>query len=91
VAAQVMVQLVQARLGCLRVAKTVAQLAQQVVKPHAGLRVLGQQVAQVGDGVEAVVSVAEVVPWGARIECRLDEPAEEAIEIPVDLFAQAPS
>ena len=43
------------------------------------------------DGVEAVVSVAEVVPWGARIECRLDEPAEEAIEIPVDLFAQAPS
>jgi len=43
------------------------------------------------DGVEAVVSAAEVVPWGARVECRLDEPAEEAIEISVDLFAQAPS
>jgi len=43
------------------------------------------------DGVEAVVSAAEVVPWGARVECRLDEPAEEAIEISVDLFAQSPS
>lgn len=37
------------------------------------------------DAVEAVVSVAEALPWGARIECRLDEPAEEAIEIPVDI------
>jgi hypothetical protein len=42
------------------------------------------------DGVEVVVSAAEILPWGARIECRLDEPAEEAFEIPVDLFASAP-
>jgi hypothetical protein len=42
------------------------------------------------DGVEAVVSAAEILPWGVRIECRLDEPAEEAFEIPVDLFASAP-
>lgn len=42
------------------------------------------------DGVEAVVSAAEILPWGVRIECRLDEPAEEAFEIPVDLFASSP-
>lgn len=39
------------------------------------------------DGVEATVLAAEVLPWGVRVECRLAEPAEEAIEIPVDLVA----
>ncbi len=43
------------------------------------------------DGVEAVVSAAEVLPWGVRVECRLDEPAEEMIEIPVDVVATAPA
>lgn len=43
------------------------------------------------DGVEAVVSAAEVLPWGIRVECRLDEPAEEAIEIPVDVVAHFPA
>ena len=43
------------------------------------------------DGVEAIVSAAEVLPWGVRIECRLDEPAEEMIEIPVDVVATAPA
>ena len=43
------------------------------------------------DGVEAIVSAAEVLPWGARIECRLDEPAEETVEIPVDILAKAPA
>jgi hypothetical protein len=33
---------------------------------------------------------AEVLPWGARIECRLDEPADETILIPVDVYARAP-
>ncbi|MEX0669431.1 MAG: hypothetical protein WD060_03120 [Pirellulales bacterium] len=42
------------------------------------------------DGVEAVVSAAEVLPWGVRVECRLTEPAEEPLEIPVDVFVQAP-
>lgn len=42
------------------------------------------------DGVEAVVTAAEVLPWGVRIECRLSEPAEEPLEIPVDLFAKSP-
>lgn len=42
------------------------------------------------DGVEAIVTAAEIVPWGVRIECRLDEPAEEPVEIPVDVFARSP-
>lgn len=41
------------------------------------------------DGVEAVVTAAEIVPWGVRIECRLDEPADEAVEIPIDVHARA--
>lgn len=41
------------------------------------------------DGVEAVVTAAEVLPWGVRIECRLSEPADEALEIPVDVAVQA--
>jgi len=41
------------------------------------------------DGVEATVSAAEVLPWGVRVECRLAEPAEEPVEIPVDLVALA--
>jgi hypothetical protein len=42
------------------------------------------------DGVDAVVSAAEVLPWGVRVECRLSEPAEEPLEIPVDVFVKAP-
>jgi len=41
------------------------------------------------DGVEAIVTAAEVLPWGVRIECRLMEPAEEPLEIPVDLVIQS--
>jgi hypothetical protein len=39
------------------------------------------------DGIEAVVTAAEVVPWGVRVECRLSEPAEEPLAIPVDILA----
>jgi hypothetical protein len=49
------------------------------------------QVSTAYDGVEAVVSAAEVLPWGVRVECRLAEPAEEPVEIPVDLVAEAPA
>lgn len=38
------------------------------------------------DAIEAIISAAEVLPWGIRVECRLDEPAEETIDIPVDIF-----
>ena len=41
------------------------------------------------DGVEAIVSAAEVLPWGVRVECRLAEPAEEQVQIPVDVVAIA--
>lgn len=41
------------------------------------------------DGVEVTVMAAEVLPWGVRVECRLAEPAEEPLEIPVDLVARA--
>lgn len=41
------------------------------------------------DGVEATVTAAEVLPWGVRVECRLAEPAEEQVQIPVDLVAVA--
>jgi hypothetical protein len=42
------------------------------------------------DDVEAVVAAAEVLPWGIRVECRLDDPADEALEIPIDILAAAP-
>lgn len=41
------------------------------------------------DGVEAVVTAAEVLPWGVRVECRLSEPADEPLEIPVDVSVHA--
>ncbi len=40
------------------------------------------------DGVEAELIVAEALPWGVRLECRLAEPAEEPLEIPVDFEAR---
>jgi len=40
------------------------------------------------DGVEATLTAAEVLPWGVRVECRLAEPADEPVEIPVDLFVR---
>jgi hypothetical protein len=43
------------------------------------------------DGIEAIVSAAEVVPWGVRVECRLSEPAEEPLAIPVDVVARYPA
>jgi hypothetical protein len=39
--------------------------------------------------VEATIVAAEILPWGARIECRLDEPADETILIPIDVIARA--
>jgi len=45
------------------------------------------EVSTAYDGVEVTVSAAEVLPWGVRVECRLAEPAEEPLEIAVDLVA----
>lgn len=41
------------------------------------------------ESVEAAIVAAEILPWGVRVECRLDEPADEAIDIPVDILARA--
>jgi hypothetical protein len=49
------------------------------------------EVATDYDGVEAVVAVGELLPWGVRIDCRLAEPAEEALEIPVTIVARGPA
>ena len=49
------------------------------------------EVATDYDGVEAVVTVGELLPWGVRIDCRLAEPAEEPLEIPVSFVARAGS
>ncbi len=43
------------------------------------------------DEVEAIVTATEVLPWGVRIECRLDEPADEPFEIPIDIVAATES
>ena len=47
-------------------------------------------VGTVCEDVEATIVAAEILPWGARIECRLDEPADETILIPIDVIARAP-
>lgn len=39
------------------------------------------------DFVEAEVAASEVLPWGVRVECRLSEPAEEPLDIPVAIHA----
>lgn len=49
------------------------------------------EVTSAYDGVEATVVAAEVLPWGVRVECRLAEPADEPLEIPVDLVVLAPA
>lgn len=43
------------------------------------------------DFVEAEVAAAEILPWGIRVECRLSEPAEEPLQIPVAIRAVRPA
>ncbi len=40
------------------------------------------------DGVEVDVAAAEVLPWGVRIECRLEEPSEEPLDVDVEIVAE---
>ena len=35
------------------------------------------------DDLEVSVTVAEILPWGVRIECRVEEPIDEGTSIPV--------
>jgi hypothetical protein len=41
------------------------------------------------DEMEVIVVAAEVLPWGVRVECRLDEPADEPFEIPIEIIASS--
>jgi hypothetical protein len=83
-------------LDCLQGTLTLTVLeGSRTAHGHIGFCPSFRQVPQVEastsyDGVEAIVTAAEIVPWGVRIECRLDEPTDEPIEIPVDVIARAP-
>ena len=84
------------RMECIRGTLHLAVVSgSRLVTGHVGFCPPFQHVPQVEVGtrceeVEATIVAAEVLPWGARIECRLDEPADETILIPVDVFARAP-
>jgi hypothetical protein len=83
-------------LDCLQGTLTLTVLeGSRTAHGHVGFCPSFRQIPQVEastsyDGVEAIVTAAEIVPWGVRIECRLDEPTDEPIEIPVDVIARAP-
>ena len=84
------------RMECIRGTLHLAVVSgSRLVTGHVGFCPPFQHLPQVEVGtrceeVEATIVAAEVLPWGARIECRLDEPADETILIPVDVFARAP-
>lgn len=42
------------------------------------------------DELDAVVGAGEILPWGIRVECRLEEAAEDPFDIPVDFVATSP-
>lgn len=84
------------RLECIRGTLHLAVVSgSRLVTGHVGFCPPFQHLPQVEVGtrceeVEATIVAAEVLPWGARIECRLDELADETIFIPVDVYARAP-
>ena len=43
------------------------------------------------DALEVVVDAAEVLPWGIRVECRVEDPADEPAIIPVDIRISLPA
>jgi len=85
-----------ARMECLRGTLHLTVVAgSRLVTGHIGFCPPFHQLPQVEVGtgceeVEATITAAEILPWGVRIECRLDEPADETIGIPVDVVARAP-
>ena len=42
------------------------------------------------DALEVSVTAAEILPWGVRIECRVEEPIDEGTAIPVFLTVNKP-
>lgn len=47
------------------------------------------QLSTAYDEMDAVVTPGEILPWGIRVECRLEEAAEDPFDIPVDFVATA--
>lgn len=43
------------------------------------------------DALEVVVDAAEVLPWGIRVECRVEDPADEPVAIPIDVDVSLPA
>lgn len=43
------------------------------------------------DSLEVVVEAAEVLPWGTRVECRIEDAADESVGIPVELTVSLPT
>ena len=84
------------RMECLRGTLHLAVVAgSRLATGHVGFCPPFHQLPQVEVGtaceeVEATIVAAEILPWGARVECRLDEPADETILIPIDVLARAP-
>ena len=84
------------RMECLRGTLHLAVVAgSRLVTGHVGFCPPFHQLPQVEVGtaceeVEATITAAEVLPWGVRVECRLDEPADETILFPIDIVARAP-
>lgn len=47
------------------------------------------QLSTAYDEMDAAVAPGEVLPWGIRVECRLEEAAEDPFDIPIDYVATA--
>lgn len=45
------------------------------------------QLSTAYDEVDAAVTPGEILPWGIRVECRLEEAAEDPFDIPIDFIA----
>ena len=43
------------------------------------------------DALEVSVTAAEILPWGVRIECRVEEPIDEQTSVPVSISVNKPS
>jgi hypothetical protein len=49
------------------------------------------QVSTDYDEADVTVAAVEILPWGVRIECRLDDPAERPLRVPVAIAARGAS
>ena len=43
------------------------------------------------DALEVVVEAAEILPWGIRVECRVEDTADEPVGIPIELTVSLPA